>query len=123
MSLRGLIAIYSARAPSESPGGLIVIYIARAPSESPGLGAVHFSERPDRYLQCARPLGVTAPRPRPRNWLQMVTFSIDFEHLRPMAGLGQETGSKWLLSVLILSIFGHWLAWAKKLAPKGHFQY
>ena len=49
-SLRGLIAIYTTSAPSESPGlgavhflrGLIAIYTTSAPSESPRLGAVHF---------------------------------------------------------------------------------
>ena len=41
---------------------LIAIYNARAPSDSPGLGVVHFSESHDRYLHDFGPLGVTGPR-------------------------------------------------------------
>ena len=38
---------------------LIAIYNAHAALDSPCLGAVHFAERPDRYLHDFGPLGVT----------------------------------------------------------------
>ena len=63
-----------------------------------------------RTLQCARPFGYEPGS----KWL-----STGFEDFRPLAGPGPESGSKWLVLVMVLKIFGPWLAQDQKVAPNG----